>query len=224
MTPTDFQQKLEAQCRRCRPSELGSIAALAFEETERALAEALRTAAPEQAIDCQAGCAWCCHLTVVVSVPEVLRLVEHLRQTLSPDALLALRQRCEARVVERRSMSIVRWERTRREPCVLLVDQRCSAYVARPLACRAANSVDAKACEAGHHGQNRSIPAYLPQLTIYGQTRDRIGHALRERGGPGPLELTAALLIALDLPADRALAPSVWSAAVYERPPGLASR
>jgi len=214
-----FHERLAARCTHCKPSELGSIATLAFEETGRALADALQKMPPGEPLACRAACAWCCHLTVVVSVPEVLRLAEHLRRALSPAALDALQARCEARAAERRTMSIVRWERTRREPCVLLVDNQCSAYEARPLACRAANSVDATACEAGHADSNRSIPAYLPQLSIYGQTRDLIGQVLRTRGGPGPLELSAALAIALRAPA-APLAAATWSAAAYERPPG----
>jgi Fe-S-cluster containining protein len=219
-----FHERLAARCKQCKPSELASIATLAFDETRRALEEAMAKMPPGEPLACLPGCAWCCHLTVVVSVPEVMRLAEHLRQTLSPAALDALQARCEARAAERKTVSIVRWERTRREPCVLLVDNQCSAYEARPLACRAANSVDAKACEAGHADNSRSIPAYLPQLAIYGQTRDLIGQSLRTRGGPGPLELSAALAIVLRVPADQPLAAATWRTAAYERPPGVSGR
>src|SRR5262245_35907998 len=63
------------------------------EHGTRVAAEAVRQAtdanAPRSA--CKEGCDWCCHLTVGTSVPEVVRLVAYLRQTLSAEAFGALR-------------------------------------------------------------------------------------------------------------------------------------
>src|SRR5437016_1577560 len=50
--------------------------------------EAVRSAGqadPPPPSACREGCDWCCHLTVGTSVPEVVRILEYLRQALPPE-------------------------------------------------------------------------------------------------------------------------------------------
>src|SRR5258706_4995066 len=52
-----------------------------------------KEAEPPGCLACKAGCDWCCHLTVGTSVAEVVRILEYVRQTLSAEELVALRER-----------------------------------------------------------------------------------------------------------------------------------
>src|SRR5262245_5077265 len=68
------------------PLKVIEVAETAVVLAEQAVAQAKKKH-PPPALACKEGCDWCCHWTVGTSVPEVLRIVEHLRQTLTPDEL-----------------------------------------------------------------------------------------------------------------------------------------
>ena len=94
---------------------------------------------------CASGCAYCCHLTVEASAPEVFLLAEHLRATCSPARLTELKER--VRLTAAKVQGLSPEERVRAAvPCALLENGRCAAYAARPLGCRSWNSRDASAC------------------------------------------------------------------------------
>jgi hypothetical protein len=150
---------------------------------------------------CKEGCAWCCHLTVGTSVPEVVRIVEYLRRTLSPEEWRALRERVLQLDERRREMKAAR----RREaslPCALLVDHRCAAYPVRPLTCRGFNSSDASCCERFVRSSGKTpLPLYTPQLRLTAFVLDGMRAGLSDSGLTGDrVELTAALRIALEVP------------------------
>ena len=75
---------------------------------------------------CRRGCAFCCHVDVTVTPLEAIRLWRRAGDAAPLDSI------------------------ARRAPCPLLVDSACSEYEARPYACRAVFSPDAKACEDGY--------------------------------------------------------------------------
>jgi Fe-S-cluster containining protein len=166
--------------------------------------EALRHAEqadPPPCSACKEGCDWCCHLTVGTSVPEVVRVLEYLRQNLSPDAFGALRER------------VLRLDEQRRErraagrdeaglPCALLVNHRCTAYPVRPLMCGGFNSSDAAECERFVQSSGQSpVPLYAPQLRLAAFILDGTVAGLSDAGLTGErVELTAALRIALEVP------------------------
>src|SRR5262245_20840945 len=150
---------------------------------------------------CKEGCDWCCHLTVGAGVPEVVRIVEYLRQTLSAEAFAAFRER------------VLRLDARRRElkesgggephlPCSLLVDHRCTAYPVRPLMCGGFNSSDAAECERFVRSSGRTpLPLYVPQLRLTAFVLDGMTVGLSDSGLPGDrVELNAALRIALEVP------------------------
>jgi hypothetical protein len=147
---------------------------------------------------CDVGCAYCCHLKVLVSAPEVLALAAHLGEALAPDVLDALRARVAAADAKTHGLSID--ERTAlRQPCPLLDEAgKCLGYAARPASCRGANSFDAAACEAAFRGAEAAIPLYKPQHQIAEAVRVGLAGGAMARGLDGrPLELVAALRVAL---------------------------
>jgi Fe-S-cluster containining protein len=95
---------------------------------------------------CQRGCAHCCRQQVHASVTEVAALAEHVRRTLSPKDLAALRRRIDSwqSWVDTESMWLIETGLDEAEAfeqygpnCPLLVNDECIAYEVRPLVCRA---------------------------------------------------------------------------------------
>lgn len=166
--------------------------------------EALQQAAelePPPRLACKEGCDWCCHLTVGASVPEVVRVLEYLRQHLSAEDFAALRQRVQNLDDERRTLKAAAQSDTGL-PCALLVNHRCTAYPVRPLMCGGFNSSDAAACErfVQSSGQT-SLPLYAPQLRLAAFVLDGMMAGLSDSGMTAlRVELTAALRIALEEP------------------------
>lgn len=98
-------------------------------------------------VDCMAGCAFCCCLRIDVRAHEVLMLVRWLLANRSPEELGALREKAQTAAASLAGMTYQERGAVRR-PCVLLAkDGTCSAYEARPAACRRYLSGDVKACE-----------------------------------------------------------------------------
>jgi hypothetical protein len=182
------------------PSTLISIAKCGTRIAEEALQQAVQ-ADPPPCSACTEGCDWCCHLTVGTSVPEVVRVLEYLRQNLSPEALGALRDRVRRLDEQRRQRRAVGGDETGL-PCALLVDHRCAAYPVRPLMCGGFNSSDAAACERFVRKSDQTpIPLYAPQLRLAAFVLDGMMAGLTESGLTGErVELTAALRIALEVP------------------------
>jgi hypothetical protein len=150
---------------------------------------------------CKEGCDWCCHLTVGTSVPEVVRIVEYLRRTLSPEEWSALRERVLRLDEQRREMKAARHGEASL-PCALLVNHRSVAYPERPLTCRGFNSADASRCERFVRSSGKTtLPLYTPQLRLTAFVLDGMGAGLSDSGLAGDrLELTGALRVALEVP------------------------
>jgi len=159
---------------------------------------------------CGAGCAHCCHQTVGVTPPEVFAIHAHLRATRTPDELDAVAARIRAADDRTRGMATL--DRVSPDlPCPFLVDQRCSIYEARPLACRGTNSLDASACERSLHDPATraaflagtvSVPCYLEPMRAFHVVTAGLQLALDQLHGleGTPLELTAAMRIMIDDP------------------------
>jgi Fe-S-cluster containining protein len=182
------------------PLTVLEVADKATELAEHAVQDARKRYTPPR-LACTEGCDWCCYLNVGTSVPEVIRLVEYLRQTLSPEELQATQERIVRLAEQRRAMKSS--ERAgARLPCALLVNRRCSAYPVRPLTCRGFNSRDVLQCERfAQPGSKATVPTYVPQLRLTTFVLDGQRAGLAETGLPGDLlELTAALRIAFEVP------------------------
>ena len=121
-----------------------------YRRHEQVVAQAIADSG--QAPACKAGCTWCCHYKVDVRADEALAIADHVRTRL--DAAT------RTRVIEaaRRNAATIR-RLTPREhlrsaiPCCFLVDNGCSIYPARPLACRNYHSTDLATCLAQFDGR-----------------------------------------------------------------------
>ena len=153
-------------------------------------------------IACRAGCAWCCYKSIAVSPPEVLRIAAYLRATLSPADLTAMRERIADLDDQTRAMSSIARAHARR-PCALLADQRCTVHSVRPLTCAGWNAVDVNECKADWLDPEASdaITSNVVQIEAFQAMRLGMDLGSEELGlEHDTLELTSALLIALDTP------------------------
>jgi Fe-S-cluster containining protein len=176
--------------------EIADHGAKVAEDTVRQAAQA----EPPPRSACKEGCDWCCHLTVGTTVPEVVRIVEYLRQVLAPADFAALRERVVRLDDERRGLKSA-GRRAPRLPCALLVDRRCTAYAVRPVTCRGFNSRDASRCEQFVTASGPAPPLYEPQVRLTAFVLDGMRAGLAQSGLAGErVELTSALRIALEGP------------------------
>jgi hypothetical protein len=150
---------------------------------------------------CAEGCVYCCYLQVSVTAPEVMRLAAHIRQNFTAEEQAALKERLAQLDTETRGMSAM--ERAQATlPCALLVENRCSAYAARPYMCMGCNSMDVNPCREFFEGDYRvTAPSFQPQDDAARGVQAGLMGGLSDSGyRPELLELTAALRIALEIP------------------------
>ncbi len=95
---------------------------------------------------CAAGCQFCCYHPVDLTVPEALAIVVSLQSSLPPEALAAVREQLVTTAARVRALSYEAHAQAG-IPCALLVDNVCSVYSHRPLACRAWHSKSVDRCE-----------------------------------------------------------------------------
>jgi len=111
-------------------------------------------------VDCKEGCWYCCcKPNVLTSVPELARILEHVRTTFSPDAIASLKARAR-RYAEQMEGRRVEDPLNESVPCPLLVEGRCSAYEVRPLICRGYNSTNVDACRKAHDNADVLVPTF----------------------------------------------------------------
>jgi Fe-S-cluster containining protein len=124
------------------------------------------------AIACAPGCTFCCHQRVGVYAHEAVALLSRLR---------ALQSRADATAIEARILAnaraidgmTVERHRAANLACAFLVDSRCAAYDARPLACARYHSLSRARCErAFEHpediGTPRNARPALAELQAFG--------------------------------------------------------
>lgn len=148
-----------------------SLEALRFAAEENpGAAHALLDGVPRGPDACAPGCAFCCHLPVLVTPREADLLA----------SIAATRPDVRARL-----------GRAERRCAFLGDDDRCVAYEARPLRCRAHTSTDRGVCERVHAGE-------LPLASVPGDPWLRLSaDAIRRGLGGGERELRAAVREAL---------------------------
>jgi Fe-S-cluster containining protein len=168
-------------------------ALIALGEADAALGDS-RTA-------CSKGCSYCCHMRVVLTAPEVLRIAAFVEETFSVDECVALARRVAATDEETRGLSDEAWGRARL-PCPLLVGDECSVYPVRPLDCRAYNSRSVAACRNAFESYaDWEVPVDSEHQSFYKSVQAGLLQALAGSGRPASLlELTAALRVILEGP------------------------
>lgn len=153
-------------------------------------------------VACREGCAWCCHQNVRVTAPEVFQLASYIDRTMAPDVAQRVRANIAATAPRVRGTNAVARGKLR-VPCPLLVDNRCTVYAVRPLACAEFTSFDVEQCKSAMGTTFREIIHEKARLVAYkaiqlGLARG-LKHSLR-KCETQPLELTAALPVAVANP------------------------
>jgi hypothetical protein len=174
------------------------------------IADGVLAQSPDRPPACRAGCAHCCYQTVGVTPPEVFAIADHLQRTRRAAALESTVERIRAADDRTRGMAAA--DRLSADfPCPFLEEARCTIYEARPLSCRGANSLDDAACErplrdpearAAFIAGTLAVPCYLEPIRAFHAVTAGMQLAVHELHGLAmlPLELTAAMRIALDDP------------------------
>jgi hypothetical protein len=96
-------------------------------------------------VACKAGCNYCCRVSPVGTIAEILNLAAHIREEFSDGDRADLLARIDAFGL---AEAEARYQRVSPEPCPLLVDGHCSVYEKRPLLCRMMASQDAGVCRS----------------------------------------------------------------------------
>jgi len=123
--------------------EVFALADATWDARRRSL-DYIRTAPPAA---CAAGCGWCCHQQLGVSVPEAVRLAEHIAGLPEPRRIEFQRRIADT---DDRTHGMTTLERARaRIACPFLgADGSCMVYAVRPLRCRGVHSIDRDFCIA----------------------------------------------------------------------------
>lgn len=157
-------------------------------------------------IACTHGCAWCCHYQVGVTAPQALHIAAKIKEGAGTRPLAEQREKLTT--LDRRTRGLTAAQRLKaRLGCAFLdAGNACTIYAFRPFGCRGANSVDADACKAFVEGtadqktreQNwlHKVPYEMQRDLQDGFQMGAIESGLRD----DRLELTAAVLVALDTP------------------------
>jgi len=96
-------------------------------------------------IACKKGCSWCCYKQVGVSPLQVFLIAEHLKNKRIKIYLEDIKSRLTA--LDQITNDLTSEARLAAQlPCAFLVENSCSIYEVRPLACRGSNSTDADLC------------------------------------------------------------------------------
>jgi Fe-S-cluster containining protein len=150
-------------------------------------------------LDCAEGCSYCCCKPgVLVSLPELLRILDHVQATFDGDAVDAVRERA-GRYVRQLAGRSFDDPTDQSVPCPLLRDGRCSVYEVRPLTCRGYNSTSVVACRQAHESTNALVPIFAVIKDVTDGTTVGAATRLREIGFNDSLvDLGTSLSIALE--------------------------
>jgi len=125
-------------------------------------------------MDCQHGCAWCCHQAVLVSTQEVLLISRYLSEELTDEQRAVVHRNALEKEAVTGDMTVREFLQTL-HPCPFLKDHSCLVYPVRPMACRCYLSSDVDSCLAQYHQPgNRQIMAALYDFPL------RAGRSINE--------------------------------------------
>jgi len=135
-------------------------------------------------VACFKGCHWCCHQAVFANSYELHFLSEKIKKDFNPEDLTAVIAKTDAKYLITSNLSdeaILKYK----APCPLLQEGACSAYAARPMACRIYLSTKLQTClEFYHHPENETnFPALIDLPLRAGQMMNEgFRAALKESG------------------------------------------
>jgi Fe-S-cluster containining protein len=149
-------------------------------------------------LECHNGCSYCCRKPgVLITVPELLRILSTMESRFDGDAKAALAERARryASQIEGRSFDAPTNESV---PCPLLVDGRCSVYDVRPLVCRGYNSTSMEACRSAHADASVLVPIFSVLKDVTDGATVGASQSLRAVGvNDAMVDLGSALNLAL---------------------------
>jgi Fe-S-cluster containining protein len=153
----------------------------------------------EHKIECAKGCAHCCHVSVSAMAPEIFHVANAVRAA-HPEDFEATRARIRAKESATHGLSPL--DRGRRKlPCVLLENNACTVYAARPGPCRGAASTSVRACETAFSGGNAGIPTPSVWTALRSAHTQAMWAALAAAELPSEsYELNEAVCVALEQP------------------------
>jgi len=115
-----------------------------------------------RSVACFNGCHWCCHQAVFANSYELHYLSEMIKSKFAEEKLFGLAERTKAKSAKTATLTeeeVLKFK----SPCPLLIDGSCSAYEARPMACRIYLSTQLETClEFYQHPENEdNYPALI---------------------------------------------------------------
>jgi hypothetical protein len=153
---------------------------------------------PRDAVACRRGCSYCCHNAVAATAPEALLLAAHVRgriergELVRDDLAARLRSTAGKGRIERFGAKL---------PCALLGNALCSAYTARPLACRQVLSFLVEPCIEEFESIDGEFSVPAKPLHHASNCATALLAALLSAHRPtARLEMSAALMVALETP------------------------
>ncbi|BBE15933.1 hypothetical protein AQPE_0069 [Aquipluma nitroreducens] len=135
-------------------------------------------------VACFKGCHWCCQQAVFANSYELHFLSEKIKKDFNPEDLTDVIAKTDAKYRITSNLSdddILKYK----APCPLLHEGACSAYAARPMACRIYLSTKLQTClEFYHHPENETnFPALIDLPLRAGQMMNEgFRAALKESG------------------------------------------
>jgi Fe-S-cluster containining protein len=149
-------------------------------------------------LHCRDECSYCCcKPNVLVSVPELVRVLDYVERTFTSVALSALRDRARAYSAQMEGRPLDE-PVNESVPCPLLVHGRCSVYDIRPLVCRGYNSTDVDACRRAHTAAAELVPVFALLKDVTDGATVGAGHSLgASTFNDSVVDLGTALNIAL---------------------------
>ncbi len=157
MRELSTQQLIEDIARSVSPSEFDSVARNSLAAFDALSSEGIQERKIK--LDCCEGCSLCCWLRVDVFAHEVFPIVNHIRRTFAPEAVLGLMLRLRAHADVVRSLTPFE-HATSNIPCPLLHEGKCTVYEVRPHSCRRHHSRDFAACQyTFDHPEDLQTPA-----------------------------------------------------------------
>lgn len=171
----------------------------------KACSDAAEKICGERPMACAPGCPSCCVLNVAILLPEAMLIAQRLRTMLPPSGLCHLRRTLSAH------HSWARWmddeERILKRAACPFLDSygSCGIHEVRPLACRAAASLDADCCRKAFSpivtDEARVVPADLLRQAAYDEAFSTLAQALKSRGlDDRSIELGTGVLALLEQP------------------------
>ena len=150
-------------------------------------------------LSCQRACTYCCRKPgVLISVAELLRVLEYVREHFDEAQTAALRARASAYAAQVGERN-VNDRCAESVPCPFLVDELCSVYEARPLVCRGYNSTDVEACRRAHADPNLLVPTFAPLKDVTDGATVGMAQQFRDVGfSDAMVDLGTALHLALE--------------------------